>query len=284
MGVNVVSNTSLDIDASFTAFGVTAALSDFNISFATLTATVTDATFSVGSCTTTWSAEAEVGCSNYVPSFTLNSLTLGDQHPELRDFIAAIQEPLLDAFEEASETVVENTGLTWPFWSITAISVEGTDVVLHSAGDVTIDLDLKAGWNMVSVPVVPDNTAPSSVFAGNDGMYTWNPVSKSYVVPPAIEPDKGYWVHVVSDLIVHVTGAPSTAGESELSKGWNMAGSMRLFVIDMDDVIDTPSDSIVRSSIYEWNQVDRRYDSATVLQPGKGYWINGVRDCQISIP
>ena len=129
MGVNVVSGTSLDIDASFSAFGITAALSDFNISFATLTATVSDADFSIGTATKhlAFSVGADVSCSGYVPSLAMTSLTVGDEHPGFRDFIedVDINAALRDAIDQAVDDIVADTELTWPYYSITAITIEG---------------------------------------------------------------------------------------------------------------------------------------------------------------
>ena len=65
--------------------------------------------------------------------------------------------------------------------------------------------ELKAGWNMVSVPEglpIGENT-PAQVFKGKIvAIYTWDPIGKSYVVPAIIEPETGYWVAVTEDKVI----------------------------------------------------------------------------------
>lgn len=78
-----------------------------------------------------------------------------------------------------------------------------------SADGVSADIPLKAGWNMVSVPLVPDNADASVVFGGLP-VYWWNPVTKSYDYNPPIDPSKGYWVASTTDQVITVTGQPYT--------------------------------------------------------------------------
>jgi hypothetical protein len=82
--------------------------------------------------------------------------------------------------------------------------------VAVSADGVSADIPLKAGWNMVSVPLVPDNPAADVVFAGAEAVYWWDPATKSYVYNPPIDPCKGYWVAAIEPMTVTVTGEPYT--------------------------------------------------------------------------
>jgi hypothetical protein len=178
--VEVAPYTSLDIDASFTAFGITVALSGFNVIFDTLTATVTDATVSVGGKTFTFSAEGEISCSGGDPSIAMASLTLGDEYPGLQSFVADVEAALLDAIDQAVDAIVTSTGLAWTFCP-SSIAVVDTNVVLTSSGTASVKIDLQVGWNMVSVPVIPDDASAEAVFPDGDTVYTWNPVNKTYV-------------------------------------------------------------------------------------------------------
>jgi len=283
--VNVVADASLDIDASFTAFGITAALSGFDVEFDTLTASIENATFSIGTGTktVTFSAGGEIGCSGGVPSVAMASLTLGDEYPGLQSFIADVQEALLDAIDQAVDAIVTSTGLTWTFCP-TSIAVVDTNVVLTSSGTATIDIRLLPGWSMVSVPVVPDDPAPTAVFAGAAAVYTWDPQAKSYVVPLAVVPEQGYWVYVTSDRTIQVTGAPVTEWQSQLLQGWNMVGSIYADSVLVQNLSDNPVNSIVRNAVYRWDPVLKSYIASTAVEPGKGYWMTTIRDCTLSMP
>jgi len=103
------------------------------------------------------------------------------------------------------------TGLTWP-WNILAVAegatlpyatwniVDGQDYPFLTFGSV--EVDVKAGWNMLSVPggLADSANTVADVF-GNQivAIYSWDPVAKSYNVPTALEPYQGYWVAVTED-------------------------------------------------------------------------------------
>lgn len=284
--VDVVSGTSLDIGASLTAFGVTAEV-DIPIVFSVLTATITNATFAIGDDapkTGTFSAEALVGCSNYIPFVTMQSFALGGAHSNLNAYVAQIEETILTAIDDAFDDIVAYTALDWPYYSISDIAVVGTNVVLTSSGTESLDIRLLPGWSMVSVPVVPDDPAPTAVFAGAAAVYTWDPQAKSYVVPLAVVPKQGYWVYVTSDRTIQVTGAPVTEWQSQLLRGWNMVGSIYTDSVLVQNLSDNPADSIVRNAVYRWDPVLKSYIAATAVEPGKGYWMTTVRDCTLSMP
>ena len=93
-----------------------------------------------------------------------------------------------------AESSIEDITLTWDAGSIPAellaymdtgislINMKAQDNVVLPAGEYTviilvsteveIQLSLKAGWNMVSVPVTPQDTSAASVFAGTEVVYT----------------------------------------------------------------------------------------------------------------
>ncbi|MCK9356086.1 MAG: dockerin type I repeat-containing protein [Dehalococcoidia bacterium] len=147
----------LEVDASCSAFGITATLSDANVAFDTLTATVTDATFSIGTATktATFSAEGEVGCSGGAPSITMSSFLLGPEYSGLQGYVNTdIQDQLLAAIEEAMDDLVASTGLTWPFCP-TSITVASGAVWLHGgAGLMEGDTNLDGTTNIIDAMFV----------------------------------------------------------------------------------------------------------------------------------
>ena len=150
---------------------------------------------------------------------------------------------------------------------------------------VAIDLALKAGWNMVSVPVVPEDTSRAAVFPPADvvAVYTWNPSQKSYEVPDTIEPEVGYWVAVATDRTITVTGTPVTEWDSSLTTGWNMVGSVCGDPVLVTDLVDDPTPSIVRSAIYSWNPTNKSYATASQIAEGLGYWVATTQNCTLAM-
>ncbi|MFW6056818.1 MAG: RCC1-like domain-containing protein [Chloroflexota bacterium] len=150
---------------------------------------------------------------------------------------------------------------------------------------VSMDLDLKPGWNMVSVPVTADDMSTSAVFPGVEAVYTWDPTGKSYTVPSTIEPHKGYWVAVTAEQTVPVTGVtgePVTEWTSGVSRGWNMVGSVHGITVDFSNPADEP-DGSCEGFVYTWNPGSKSYEYCTSIEPGKGYWAAATADGDLTL-
>ena len=141
---------------------------------------------------------------------------------------------------------------------------------------------LKAGWNMVSIPVITCDKLVGTVFSGVAAVYTWDPVSRSYVVPITIEPDTGYWVAVVADRTLTITGGSVTTWISDIKAGWNMIGAP-FNAASISDPNDSP-DGCVQPFAYWWDPVSKTYVYTTDIDPGKGYWVASVQDCTLTMP
>jgi len=80
----------------------------------------------------------------------------------------------------------------------------------HSPYSYTMTL-LK-GWNLVSTPIIPDNSDVNSIFNSNEDVlipvYTWNTTNKQYYEVSKIELGKGYWVLALNNTYVTFSGTP----------------------------------------------------------------------------
>ena len=202
------------------------------------------------------------------------------------------------------ESSSEDITLTWDTSSVPAdvslymdtgigvINMKAQNTVVLPAGvynititvspEVEIQIALEAGWNMVSIPVVPQDTSVASVFAGAEVVYTWDPTTKTYYVPTNVQPDKGYWVAVLSDSVLSVTGVPVYTWTADIIAGWNMIGSVFGSVVDFTDPQDNP-DGSVESFVYWWNPVTKSYEFGTIIEPTKGYWAAATQDCSLTL-
>lgn len=79
---------------------------------------------------------------------------------------------------------------------------------VQAQGSVSVDIELERGWNMVSVPIIPDDPAAEVVFADAEVVYWWDPATKGYVCNPDIDPRYGYWVAAIEPMTITVTGQP----------------------------------------------------------------------------
>jgi len=148
-----------------------------------------------------------------------------------------------------------------------------------------IDIEMQAGWNMVSVPlgIFPSNAAPADVFPDADAVYTWNPETKYYETPTTIDPKKSYWVAITSPETVTVSGIPVTTWTDTLIAGWNMAGSVHGSSVAVGDLQDDPGGSVQTNAIYHWNPVAKSYDVASEIEQGLGYWMAATQGCDLTV-
>jgi hypothetical protein len=150
-----------------------------------------------------------------------------------------------------------------------------------------VTLELKTGWNMVSVPLdLPDGEDTVAAVFGDEivAIYTWNPGNKSYEVPLTIAPEVGYWVAVTEDKTIIVIGTPKTTWEDHpLIAGWNMVGSVCGNPVLVADLVDDPTPSIVRSAIYWWDPEGKSYVAAASIVQGQGYWMAVTQNCTLTM-
>jgi len=136
---------------------------------------------------------------------------------------------------------------------------------INVVAEVHFELQLSAGWNMVSFPCLPEDASFSNIFSGV-GYYqvlTWD--GTSYVTPTTAEAGWGYWVLVLADTTVTIR-CDSLVGsyECDLPAGWSMIGSIITCTVDADCVFP---------SFYQlltWDGTS--YVTSTTIEPGKGYW------------
>ncbi|MCD6361221.1 MAG: dockerin type I repeat-containing protein, partial [Armatimonadetes bacterium] len=132
----------LKVTVELSLFGRDATLHT-EFGFSGLDFSFADATLSVGAKTVTFSGSGDIGATDYIPWLEMETFSLNDDHPGLRDFIADNEDALLDAIDDMVETLVDNTGTELAVRAVTSVAVEGADVVVTGAclveGDVTLD-------------------------------------------------------------------------------------------------------------------------------------------------
>jgi hypothetical protein len=157
-------------------------------------------------------------------------------------------------------------------------------VNLSASTTATMDLPIKGGWNLVSVPfthaqyIVPVNSIQT--------IYSYNPITRGYDGPvqiSSLEPGKAYWIASTRDCIVNVSGESTHPIVKSLTAGWNLVGGSYNTVPFSSITID-PSGSWGVSFVYGYNTQTRQYEQVTNLQSGRGYWGAVSRDCVITIP
>lgn len=138
--------------------------------------------------------------------------------------------------------------------------------------EIEDEFDLKAGWQMFSLPVNPTNKRLSSIFDDNIQVVYGYEKGYGYVgIKPAeeLEVGQGYWILTNNDKTYSITGSPLSRYDRPLpGKGWYMAGSItKPGIMELDiGTIDV---------IYGYKQGVgyQRVENDESIQPGEGYWV-----------
>jgi len=140
--------------------------------------------------------------------------------------------------------------------------------------------NLKSGWNLISLPVIPENNTIEYLFGDNvfKNAYTWNPITRKYESTNKLKPGKGYWILAYKDFNATIIGEPLIECEIKLEKGWNLIGS----IIDPNNVIEYP-ENLIYPNIYIWNSISKCYEVKSNICPGCGGWMLAYEKCNIMI-
>ncbi|MCD1294889.1 hypothetical protein CUJ83_07745 [Methanocella sp. CWC-04] len=180
-------------------------------------------------------------------------------------------------------------------------ALEQTDMYL---GITTYTLNLKQGWNLVSIPVILDNKSIYSVFPGdtmNNISMVWeydssetDPANRwSYFTTKtdvyeqgsltSIDERLGYWVKCYYAMDLTLQGVLPEEDTVILNTGWNLVGNPTLTDRNVHDVYGSAKmvweyDSLEPDANNRWSYFTTKTDvyeqgSLTTLRAGYGYWV-----------
>ena len=156
-----------------------------------------------------------------------------------------------------------------------------------SIGADSFRITLRQGWNLISSPVFEYNNgryfnqfnhtcsfAQSVVWTLENGNYIKSKTLTSYA-------SKGYWVKVQNDCSLTIKGEGSTSIENwrppQLTPGWNMIGAP----VQPVAVQSVEGYCNIVKGPYAYNPQTNAYVQASVLEPGKGYFVKVQENCQM---
>jgi len=155
-------------------------------------------------------------------------------------------------------------------------------------------INLSAGWNLISIPVMPvDNSIQSVLF---DQLYSSLPGGYEYVVwsyqydastdenkwlksrrtgygdLDYIEPGHAYWINMSSSDILYGWGDKLIAAQTPPSKtiisGWNLIGHYGLLNVAVDDALE--SILTYKNSVLD----ETGFPVSGNFMPAEGYWLS----------
>jgi hypothetical protein len=158
------------------------------------------------------------------------------------------------------------------FWHVRAKNPDGASgwsLVWNfrtAASNAPVEVQVLAGWNIVSVPVTAADMSVASLFPGaTSSAFGY---SNGYTTVTTMNTAKGYWLKFGAARTFSFAGTAVTPKDVPVSVGWNMIGPFETDAAT-SGITSTPA-GVVASNFFGYNN---GYTQATTLVHGRGYWI-----------
>ncbi len=154
------------------------------------------------------------------------------------------------------------------------IEQENFLVTEYTPSIVEFSLNLTRGWNMVSLPVTPDDSNASTVLDGV-GWYQlvmWN--RTGYYEAEVMEAGEGYWLLVLDDVNVSIIGVPVTEVSLNLTRGWTLSGGPY-------GAVDADAAFPGFYQLVSW--IEQGYYLSSSFKSGLGYWVLVLNNMMIRL-
>jgi hypothetical protein len=209
-------------------------------------------------------------------------------------------------------------------YSVTYYAKDGNGMVVASplqtfavSGDTCgLVAKVNASWNLLSLPVTPNNPAVGAVLGqikaqltsawkwenGNWAVYL--PAygqtafsnylnNKGFVALTTLEAGEGFWLNSATDQSFNVLGAPPAASGITLAKGWNLVGLKGEVAQAVADLVAGHEGQI--TSLWAWKGATwavnlpgdgdsgqayaegKGFGHLTLINPGQGFWVNSTK-------
>jgi len=136
----------------------------------------------------------------------------------------------------------------------------------------SINLAVKDGWNLSSIPLIPLSYKKTVLFPG--ALSEAYGYGTSYVNYDALRNGLGYWLKFAGSSIIPMTGVKKQVDTVEVKNSWNLVGSISSPIAV--SMIESVPPGIVLSPIYAYS-AGGTYVVADTIFPGKGYWVNSTQ-------
>lgn len=172
------------------------------------------------------------------------------------------------------------------------------DLVLRPAASVSVAL--APGWNLIAIPLIPADPAPSAVLASIGGSYDLlythdacetNPWRKfDPYAPPfsndlaAVDVQRGYWVRATQGVTLTIAGTQPVTTTISLCPGWNLISYPSAAPVPLPDALASIAGKY--DLVYGYDATDaadpwKKFDPAGAafandlaeMGAGKGYWL-----------
>ena len=155
----------------------------------------------------------------------------------------------------------------------------------------TFSKPLYKGWNLISLPLVPEDNNASVVLSTvpYDAVYRYDATSKQFESADVMNPGTGYFVHATTDdCIWEYDGAAYNSIDVSLEQGLNMVGWL-----NCSKDVDALSSISDYYYIARWDAAAEKFEvynpaapsafnDFTTMDRGTGYFISAKQGCTLS--
>ena len=148
------------------------------------------------------------------------------------------------------------------------------------------EVNLNAGWNLISFYVESDDMTPATVLGSikdklvqiKDLKNSYNPTLPAFInTLKVVNVENGYWVNVDADVSFELEGEVPAGGSIPVRTGWNLVGYPR-------EIGAAPANELTSlgDTVLQFKNLKNSYNPALpafintlkVITPGLGYWLN----------
>jgi len=138
-------------------------------------------------------------------------------------------------------------------------------LIIEFSGASTAIVSVSQGWNILSVPLIAEDMAVSSLFPG--ALSNAFGFDNGYYQAENLANGEGYWLKFEQAEEISISGT-AVSGDINVNAGWNLIGPYD-FPAPVSGIITDPP-GIIQSQFFGY---ENGYVQADVLSPGKGYWL-----------
>lgn len=175
--------------------------------------------------------------------------------------------------------------------------VESVTITYRAAPQPIVEISLNAGWNLVSLPVMPTSTARADVLASIEGnydlVYAYDGCSGAWQKYDAnaapyvnsltdLDHTRGFWVKMNAPATLTIQGTAPDSTPLSLCSGWNLTGYPSPTTRPLPDVLNgVPFTLMYAYDAFATGNPWQKYDvngapyanTLTSVAPKRGYWI-----------
>lgn len=162
---------------------------------------------------------------------------------------------------------------------------------LTAKTEVTIDIPLETGWNLISIPLESQDTSVANVLSSIEGDYSRvMAYDNGYLTyDPTVQPEfntlnnithkMGFWIKMDIPGILSVNGTSPDDITISLNTGWNLISYLNSNNQTVSDALTSIAGNYSRVMAYENGYltydpaIDPAFNTLTIMEQNGGYWI-----------